>query len=320
MILVVAFERPAVSVERDDRVGKQVVTGPRIADPRPRIARAPIGLVQLRVVGSRDPDRRPAALPGFAGPGVVAELAGPGNRVRLPDLLARLGIERRDETADAALAARDTDHDQPVNGQRRHRDVVTTVVVLDAGFPGNLSGYGVECHEDRVERRHVDLVAVQRDAAIGRMPETNIGRHLAPVHPQHVAVARIDREQLVQRRRHEHDAVVDDRRCLMPLGDAGVHGPYRPQLVDIARVDLIERAIAPAVVSAAEHQPVAVFGRNQTLVGHRRVIRYPLRDGKAGQQPACAGNDQRKTPCGTSHGSPQNDSYQNPNGLLRPGC
>ena len=56
--------------------------------------------------------------------------------------------------------------------------------------------------------------------------------------------------------------------------------PHRLQPVDIAARDLIERAVAPAVIGAPDHQPVAVFGVLQALGRDRLVVLQNRRNGR----------------------------------------
>ena len=205
VILVIGLQRAGLDVERDDRVRVEVVagasrrrsTGPGL--PVPQYVSPSFG-----IEAARDPDRRAARAPRVAGPGVVAGLAGRGDRVGLPDLLAGLRVERDDEAANAALAARDADHDAAARGERRDRHVVAVVVVLDGLVPDDGARFRIERDDARVGRRRVDLVAVERDAAIRRMAHADVGRHLMPVAPEQVAGLGVDREHLVERRRDEH--------------------------------------------------------------------------------------------------------------------
>ena len=94
--LVVPLQLAGVGVERDDRVGIEVVAGPLIGIPvGPRIADAPVGQVQRRIVRTGDPDRAAAVLPRVALPGFVPGSPGAGNRVEPPELLAGLRARRR---------------------------------------------------------------------------------------------------------------------------------------------------------------------------------------------------------------------------------
>ena len=108
--LVVPLQLAGVGVERDDAVAVQVVAEPRAAVPvGRRIAGAEEHEVRLGVVGAGVPDAGAAGLPRLARPGLVARLAGTGNRVEAPDLLAGLRVERRDVAADRAVAAAGAD-------------------------------------------------------------------------------------------------------------------------------------------------------------------------------------------------------------------
>ena len=61
-----------------------------------------------------------------------------------------------------------------------------------------------------------------------------------------------------------------DERCFLSGAAGGqAPGPQQLHILDIVFVDLIKRAIAPAIVSAAPHQPVAVRRIFQHFVGDR---------------------------------------------------
>src|SRR5206468_12849369 len=120
VILVMAANLAGVEVERDDRAGVEVVARVHVAGPRGGVAGAPVRQVELRIVVPRDPHRPAAGLPRVAAPGLAAWLAGGGNRVGPPDLLAGLGVERGDERADAELTARRPDEDFALRHQGRH--------------------------------------------------------------------------------------------------------------------------------------------------------------------------------------------------------
>src|ERR1700728_1893014 len=58
----------------------------------------------------------------------------------------------------------------------------------------------------------------------------------------------------------------------MDLGFAGGENPDRAQALDVIRRDLVERAVAPAIVGAAYGEPVTLFGIFKALGGYRLVI------------------------------------------------
>ncbi len=151
------------------------------------------------------------------------------------------------------------------------------LVVVDLGGPHFLAGLGIERDQHRVGGGEQHLVAPQPDAAIGRMQRRHVLGERTLVTPQQIAGLGVEREQLVAGRGHEHHAVVDDRRRLMALDLAGGEAPDRLQPAHIGGRDLPERAVAPAVIGAAEMQPVAVLRLLQPLGGDRRVFLQDLR-------------------------------------------
>jgi GAF domain-containing protein len=174
----------------------------------------------------------------------VAGLAGTGDGVGLPGFLARLGLEGRDEAADAELAAGHPHDDLALGDHRRDRHVVAVAPVGDALLPDLLAVLGVERHHAGVERREVDLVAVQSDAAVRRVKLAKVLRQLPLVAPKEVASLGVEGEHLVLGGAGEHHPVVDDRRRLVAFELARRVGPDGDQLRDIPRRDLIQRAVA----------------------------------------------------------------------------
>src|SRR5581483_2202199 len=72
-VVEVALDLAGVGIEDERGVGEQVVTHSHVTvEVRARVADGPEQRVQLLVVGTRDPGRAAAVLPGLAGPGVVA--------------------------------------------------------------------------------------------------------------------------------------------------------------------------------------------------------------------------------------------------------
>ena len=85
-------------------------------------------------------------------------------------------------------------------------------VVLDLAVPDDLPAARVEREEVRVDGGHVDALAVQRDAAVGRVELHQVLGQLALVAPEKLTGARVEREHVVLRRAEEHRAVVHERR------------------------------------------------------------------------------------------------------------
>ena len=146
--LVMPFQLAGVGVERDDRIGVEVVAWPlRAVVVGAGVADAPIRQVELRIVGAGHPDRAAAVLPGVGIaealrvgfgqrlPRLVAGLAGRRNRVEAPCLLAGRRVVGGDEAADAVLAAADADDHLVLDDQRRVRDRIAVRGLRDRGLP-----------------------------------------------------------------------------------------------------------------------------------------------------------------------------------------
>ncbi len=147
---------------------------------------------------------------------------------------------------------------------------VAFLAVLDLGFPDDLSGSGVKGIKLGVRGGHKHLVAIERQAARGAIGAG--GRRPDAVLPQQLAGSRIQRLHRVGDIGQEHDAVMHDGRDL--AGAAVIHrpGPDQLQVLHIRRGDLFERRIAPALIIAPVHQPVAIGGIAQHLVGDGAIV------------------------------------------------
>ena len=84
-------------------------------------------------------------------PRVVAELAGPGDRVERPDELAALRVERLDAAADAVLGAGEARDDEPIVVERCARDREPVLPALGLHRPRDFAGLLVERDELAVE-------------------------------------------------------------------------------------------------------------------------------------------------------------------------
>jgi len=138
-------------------------------------------------------------------------------------------------------------------------------------LPVDLAGLGVQRDDVGIRGREDDVVAVDRHVALGEVVAAGVDqllRQLALVLPEQVAGGRVQRLHLVAVVEDEEHAVVYQRRRLGGAGRQRPH-PSDAQVLDVVLVDLVERRIAPAVVGAPPHQPVAVVGRLEHLVRYR---------------------------------------------------
>ena len=283
--LEVPAQLPGVGVERHHRAGVEVVArplGPVVVGTR--VAGAPVDQVQLRVVRARQPGRGAAVHPGLRVavglrvrrarlPGLVTRLARSRNRVEAPDLLAGLGVERRDEPADALIAARGADDDLAVDGQRRQREGVGQRHVRHAGVPELHARRRVDRHHVRVERCHEHLVAEHRHAAVVRPAAGEVvGRRRVAVDPEHASGPGVEGDDVVGPLRQVHHAVDHDGRRLPRPCHGGLVHPLQAEAADVVGGDLVELAVALAEVAARVGQPVLrLVGRSaQPVEGHLR--------------------------------------------------
>ena len=104
--LEMPFELAGIGIERDHGIGIEIVAGALRGIPvGAGIAGAPVDQVQIRIVGTCDPDRAAAVLPIVSAPAFVSGLAGSGNGIEPPGFLARFAVKSGDESADAEFPA-----------------------------------------------------------------------------------------------------------------------------------------------------------------------------------------------------------------------
>src|SRR5207245_5154389 len=115
----------------------------------------------------RLPDGCAAVFPRVARlrPGVVADLAGTGDGVEVPEHLAGLGVVGGYAAANAIVGARDAGVDAAVVVERRARDRVALLPQHDLRLPLDLAAPLVERDELAVELAEVDAAVAERDAA-----------------------------------------------------------------------------------------------------------------------------------------------------------
>src|SRR5258708_35279605 len=101
------LQLPRVRVQRQQAVAVKIVSRAPFSAVRWRwIPRCPKKLVVHRVVGSRNPRRRPSGLPRIPFPALVRWLARPGPRIEAPLPLAGIGVVAIRKTPNAILPAR----------------------------------------------------------------------------------------------------------------------------------------------------------------------------------------------------------------------
>ena len=253
--LVVPDDLASLGPKRQHGGCVEIVAGPRLRRPRRRIPDSPIGEIELWVIGSGDPARPAADLPGIVvlRPGLVALLAARGNRVAAPQLLAGLGVPAVDEAADAELGARYAGDQHAVGDLRRHRHRIAVLPFCCLRLPDLLAGFHVEREHVSVEGGAIDLAVEDRRALVGNAAAHHarrLGRPLEVVLPNLLAGGNVDGD-----RRpgvgYVHHAVVDQRLRLLAPIVVEAQIPDRHQALEVRFVDLLERAIAVLLIAHA---------------------------------------------------------------------
>ena len=213
-------------------------------------------------------------MPAFAhrhvAPRLVAKLAGQRNRARPPHLFSCLRVVRGDDArvvAGVGLALPAGDH-LAVGDDRTGARTRALLRLHHGGLPDHVPGVHVHRIDLIVGAAVNQRAAPHRDVPVGAAIDAF--RKLPAMLPHQIAGLRIDRGDDVARTRDVHHAVVDERRRL----DAARSKPARPhhlQARDVVAIDLIERAVAPAVERAPPRQPVGRVRLPQHFIGDRHV-------------------------------------------------
>ena len=295
--LVPPAERSTVDVERDERIGEEVVAR-AAARPRVGIPDAEVDEPAVRIDRRRRPHRRAAVLPLVAGPRTAAEVAVAGAGVEAPQLRARRRVECRHRAAHAHLAARYADDHLVVEVERRERHRPALLPPRVPYAPQNAARSLVESHELAGDLGDEHLAVADRDAAVAEPAaygRDRLHRNVRVVHPKLLSGRGVEREDVVVSGRDVHHALVDDRRCLLRVRARAaalqVDLPGELQLADVRRVDSTQRRVAIVRRAAAVRDPVIARGRREVCGVERRCER----DGRSSVPvPAAAGgNDER---------------------------
>ena len=149
------------------------------------------------------------------------------------------------------------------------------VRIADARFPQQPAGARVERHHSRVARSEQNLVLRDREASQPAVARPLLGS--GSLFPDQFAGLRIERLDDVVRVEEKEGAVVHDRMRLVRAAFSHRPHPRELEIRGVLRGDLFQRAVAPPMIVAAEHQPVAGIRLPQHLVGHRDEVLHGAR-------------------------------------------
>src|SRR3954447_22774076 len=287
-VLEMRLDLACVSVHGNAGVGVEVVA---LADASvevgTRVAGSEVQEVQIRIECGGDPAVRAASRPGLAvrRPGLGAGLAGLRHHVGAPHALAGFALERVNVAAHPELPAGAPDDDHVLDDQWSDRGALAGPHIAVGLVPDLFAALGIERDDVGGQGGDEDLALRHGDAAVDvAAAQRHVERGGGPVLPQEVSVLGVEGPDPAVPARDVYDAVDDARRGLERVGRLARVQPYGPGLEDPGGsellngllVDLVQRAVALAVVGAVVGQPVLRFLTriDDALVGdaggHRR--------------------------------------------------
>ena len=254
--------------------------------PRLGVAGADVDQFALGVVGYPVPDRAAAAeLPPLALPGCgglahrlgLKALGGiAGNGVELPDLAPGVRVVGGEEAARGTVAASRADDHFSLGDARRHGERLLVLSIGDASFPNRLAGVRVERHQPSIVDGNINLVVIERQAAIHDAAAHFVAGRFAvdfriPA-PFLLAGARVDGEHDAPVGDAEDRVIPDQRRgFLVASAVADFIGPHQAEPLHVRRVDLLERTKTRLARREAVGQPVAI-GRRLRGILEQRIV------------------------------------------------
>ena len=271
--LVVPLQPPRRAIQREDRIGIQVVSPAVIAVVLlAGVPRGPVDRVELRIVAAGEPRGRAAVLDVLALPGLRSRLARLRHRAESPDLLARRLVVRRDESVRAVFTAGHARDDQIACRKRRGRGGVILAPVAELRVPQQLARETVERDDVRVVRLHEHAIARDGNAAVRAAAGGQVRRARPPVVPDPPAAPGIEREAFVDPR-HVHDPARDGRRDLQVTCVREREHPRHREPADGVPVDLRQRRVAVPAGIAVVGGPIRSGGHfAEAIVGAAQQV------------------------------------------------
>src|SRR4029079_774382 len=256
----------------EDRCEIQIVaaTGaPQIAVPRGSVARAEVDEIEIGIVDDWVPRRAAAArFPELSMPRLgrgferrcfesLRRIA--GDAERSPRQLPRLGVEGGHISAHAEFSAGIADDNATSRDARRAGDRVGLRLVDCFHVPYGAAAVRVDGDETPVERREIELAAVEGEAAVHRVAADRASARTIDVwivRPELAPGGLVVRVRHAPRARGVNHAIDDDRRRLDAASRRQLVAPNETEAGDGRIVDLFEGAESLLAVGGAVGQPV----------------------------------------------------------------
>ena len=247
-----------------------------------RVAGAPVNEIEVGIIRTGAPRRASAVFPGIAifRPRFGTGFAGRRDGVSAPQFLSCIWIPAIEESAGGGFSAGLSGDQDAVGNDRPTGGVVALFPVGEALVPEFFAGLHVESEEVIIDGHAKDFAVINRGRAAierdmldagfefhGRAPDLAAGLHVNGKGP--LAVDDV------------HDAVIDRRLREFAEFIHGAGVPDGDQAFDIGFIDLIERAIALAVVAHALGEDV--FRVLAVLIELFGRLTYCRRDPQANQ-------------------------------------
>src|ERR1700730_7719531 len=269
-LLAIPFQCAEFRIERNDRVGVEIIAFPIRADKiLPRITCAVIDQVGLRIVASWKPSPAPAILPALAGPARRILF----NGLEFPQFLPSLRFDAINLSCCREIAGGRSEGQSLASQYRRRGEVAAVAIcrVSQLRLPELSSGLLVDRNAASVNRADKNLASPDRDAAaVGREQDLFRDRlELWLISPDFFAGRRVQRRDAVAGGDRVDYAVDNDWSFLDAVGNvAALVNPSHFELADICLVDLVERTVPPAVVGTVVLRPIVrTLGPRRGAIG-----------------------------------------------------
>ena len=258
-----------IRIQRDHGFGVEVIAFAHVAIEIGRwIAGSPVNQVELGIVAAGQPGVAAGRLPGIAGPGFRAGLAGFGDHVPSPEPLAGGGVISVQPAVQPVVARSDSDNDLVSQRQGRDRAPVAVFRLGHFGFPEQIPGARVERDKLRIGSAQVHPVPIDRHAATRSALESR----LMMILPDQPSCLRVDGVDLVWLR-DVHDPIDHQRHCFQPARAGNVIDPLGHQRLHVSGTDLFQRRMPLGVIRAGVGRPIGWLGAGQILIRQLRLGR-----------------------------------------------